>query len=256
MARKGKSKDLVAVDKKGRVRGRLLPNTVERSVDTLIGVQRPAVVAHLGSIRRRHPDATVDELVSVLERRYLAAVTGTGAATGATAVIPAVGTITALAISAAETVAFLETTALFAQSVAELHGITVDDPERTRSLVLALMLGKEGSDIIRQFGFEMLDEDVTRAAYWGTMVNDSLPSAFVVPLLNRLKTAFFKRVATRQAGSIIGRALPYGIGAVVGGVGNNMLGRRVVTAARGAFPPAEVIRLDDEIAKRAVNARR
>jgi hypothetical protein len=254
MARKGKSKELIKIDKQGKAKGRLLPNTIEKSVDALMGIHRPAVVAHLNTIRRRHPDATVEELHWVLERRYLTAVTSTGAATGATAVIPAVGTVTALALSAAETVAFLETTALFAQSVAELHGITVDDPERTRSLVLALMLGKEGADIIRQFGLEMLNEDVTRAGYWGAIVNDSMPNAIVGQLLNRLKTAFFKRVAAHQAGSIIGRALPYGIGAVVGGFGNNLLGRRVVKAARSAFPPAQVIVLDDEIAKRALKA--
>jgi hypothetical protein len=259
MARKGKagkSKELVKMDKQGQVKGRMLPNTIEKSVDRLMGFHRPGVVAHINGIRRKHPDATVEQLHWVLERRYLAAVTTSGAATGATAVIPAVGTVTSLALSAAETVAFLEATALFAQSVAELHGITVDEPERTRSLVLALMLGKEGSDIIRQFGFEMMNEDVTRAGYWGAIVNDSLPSAFVAPLLNRLKTAFFKRVAAHQAGSIIGRALPYGIGAVVGGIGNNVLGRRVVKAAREAFPPADVIVLDDEVAKRALKAKR
>lgn len=260
MARKVKSKtktkELVKVDKQGNVKGKFLPNTVEKSVDALVGFQRPAVVAHLNRIRRRYPDATTEQLHFVLERRYLTAVTGAGAATGATAVIPAVGTMTALALSAAETVAFLETTALFAQSVAELHGISVNEPERTRTLVLALMLGREGSDIIKQFGLEVLNEDVTRAGYWGAIMSDSVPIAVLKPVLNKLKTMFFKKVAARQAGSIIGRALPYGIGAVVGGVGNNLLGRRVVSAARNAFPPPDVIVLDDEIAKRALAARR
>jgi len=252
MARKGKSKELIKVDKQGNVKGKFLPNTIEKSVDTLMGIHRPAVVAHLNAIRRKHPDASVEQLHWVLERRYLTAVTSTGAATGATAVIPAVGTVTALALSAAETAAFLEATALFAQSVAELHGITVDEPERTRTLVLALMLGKEGSDIVKQFGLEVLNEDVTRAGYWGAIVSDAAPNALIKPLLSKLKTVFFKKVAARQAGSIIGRALPYGIGAVVGGIGNNLLGRRVVSAARNAFPPADVIVLDDEIAKRAL----
>lgn len=253
---KTKTKELVKVDKHGNVTGRFLPNTIEKSVDALVGFHRPAVVAHLNGIKHKYPDATVEQLHWVLERRYLRAVTGTGAATGATAVIPAVGTVTALALSAAETVAFLETTALFAQSAAELHGISVDEPERTRTLVLALMLGREGSGIIRQFGLEILNEDVTRAGYWGAIVGDSVPTAVLKPVANKLKTVFFKKVAARQAGSIIGRALPYGIGAVVGGVGNNLLGRRVVNAARNAFPPADIIVLDDEIAKRALAAHR
>lgn len=255
MAR-GKTKELVKVDKNG-AKGRILPNTIERSVDRLMGVQRPAVLAHLNGIRRNHPSATTEQLQYLLEQRYLRTVTTTGAATGATAVIPAVGTVTALALSAAETVAFLETTALFAQSVAELHGITVEDPERTRGLVLALMLGREGSDIIRQFGLEVLNEDETRAGYWGAMISDSVPTAVVGPVLNKLKNTFIKKVAARQAGSIIGRALPYGIGAAVGGIGNHLLGRRVTQAARNAFPPpeengAEVIMLEHARADHAL----
>ena len=37
---------------------------------------------------------------------------------------------------------------------------------------------------------------------------------------------------------IIGRAIPFGVGAVIGGVGNHFLGRRVVTSSRTAFGPA------------------
>ncbi|MCL2514795.1 MAG: hypothetical protein FWD85_02570 [Microbacteriaceae bacterium] len=249
---KVKTKDLVKLDEEGRAKSRLLPNTFEKSIDRLMNVQRPVVLAHLEGIRRRHPNATAEQLHFVLEQRYLTAVTTTGAATGATAVIPAIGTITALALSAAETVAFLETTALFAQSVAELHGVTVDDPDRARGLVLSLMLGKEGSEIIQQFGLEMVSEDVSRAGYWGTMVTESLPNAFMKPLLGKLKTTFMKKVASHQFGSVIGRALPYGLGAAVGGIGNNLLGRRVTRAARGAFPPADVIVLEDVRAERAL----
>jgi len=43
----------------------------------------------------------------------------------------------------------------------------------------------------------------------------------------------------RGGASWIGKALPFGIGAAVGGAGNHLLGRRVVTTARQAFgaPP-------------------
>jgi hypothetical protein len=47
------------------------------------------VIAHLRSIRLRHPDASTSDIVRMLERRYLAAVTTGGAAVGATAVVPA-----------------------------------------------------------------------------------------------------------------------------------------------------------------------
>ena len=122
------------------------PRTI-RALDGVLRVQRPAVVAHLRSIRLRHPNASTAEIVRMLERRYLAAVTTGGAAVGATAVVPGITTGVTLALSGVETVVFLDATALFAQSLAELHGIPVDDPDRARALVLTLMLGQEGVDL-------------------------------------------------------------------------------------------------------------
>ena len=90
-------------------------------------------------------------MVRILERRYLAAVTVGGAAVGASAAIPAVGTGTSLVLSGVETAGFLEASALFAQSVTEIHGIAVDDPERARTLVMALILGHAGQELITQF---------------------------------------------------------------------------------------------------------
>src|SRR5690606_5167145 len=119
-----------------------------RGLDRILSVQRPLVVAHIRSIRLRHPDAPPAQIVGILETRYLAAVTAGGAAVGATAVIPGIGTGVTLALSGAETVGFMESTALFAQSVAEVHGIAVQDPKRAHALVMTLMLGKEGIGLV------------------------------------------------------------------------------------------------------------
>src|SRR5215213_1583692 len=114
----------------GTPQGGALPTGVYRGIDRVMAIQRPAVLAHIRSLRRRNPNATPDQLVRILERRYLAAVTGGGAAVGATAVLPGVGTGVTLALSGVETAGFLEATALFAQSVAEVHGIAIEDPDR------------------------------------------------------------------------------------------------------------------------------
>ncbi|WFR66070.1 hypothetical protein P9139_13640 [Curtobacterium flaccumfaciens] len=99
-----------------------------KMLDRVLSVQRPVVVAHVRALRRRHPDSSPAEIIQILERQYLTAVTTGGAAVGASAVIPGVGMAAALGLSGAETVGFLETTALFAQSVTEVHGIALDDP--------------------------------------------------------------------------------------------------------------------------------
>lgn len=212
---------------------------VVRILDTVIAVQRPLVLAHLRSIRLRHPGSSTAQIVQILERRYLAAVTTGGAAVGATAVVPGIGTGITLALSGVETVAFLEATALFAQSVAEVHGIPVSDPDRARALVLTLMMGKEGVDLVSQLARQASGKGPGRDKYWGEVITKSLPRAAMGPLVDRLKTSFIHQFAARGGASWLGKALPFGIGAVIGGAGNNILGRRVLVGSRRAFgtPP-------------------
>ncbi|WP_396668116.1 hypothetical protein [Microbacterium sp. R86528] len=213
-----------------------------RMLDTVLSLQRPLVLAHLRSIRLRHPDATPTEIVRVLERRYLSAVTSGGAAVGATAVVPGIGTGVTLALSGVETVAFLEATTLFAQSVTEVHGIPVSDPDRARALVLTLMLGKEGIDLVAQLAKQATGRGPGRDKYWGEIVTKSLPRAAMGPLVDRLKTSFIRQFAARGGASWIGKALPFGVGAVIGGAGNNILGRRVLVNSRRAFGvPPEIL---------------
>lgn len=211
------------------------PRVLNSTLDRFLAIHRPAVLAHLRSIRRRNPGATPAQLAAILERRYLAAVTTGGAAVGVTAVIPAIGTGVTIALSGLETAGFLEATALYAQSLSELHGIAVDDPERARALVLTMMLGREGSDLVRQLAGQVSGSGAGRSAYWGELVTSSLPTIAVGPLVDRLKSAFIRQFAVRGGAGIIGRAIPFGIGAVIGGAGNNILGRRVVQNSRLAF---------------------
>ncbi|MFT4156819.1 MAG: hypothetical protein QM630_02660 [Microbacterium sp.] len=211
---------------------------IVRGLDRVLTIQRPLVLAHIRSIRLRHPDATPAEIVRILETRYLSAVTAGGAAVGATAVIPGIGTGVTLALSGVETVGFVESTALFAQSVAEVHGIAIANPERARALVMTLMLGKEGVALVSQLAGQVAGRGGTRSAYWGELVTKSLPRAAVGPIVDRLKNAFIRQFATRGGASLIGKAMPFGVGAVIGGTGNHILGRRVLTTSRQAFGPA------------------
>jgi hypothetical protein len=223
-----------------------------RALDRALAVQRPVVLAHIRSVRLRHPHANPDQLVRMLERRYLLAITGGGAAVGATAVIPAISTPATLALSGVETVGFLESTALFAQSVAEVHGIPVENPDRARVLVMSLMLGREGTDLLSQLTRQTVGRGGGRPAFWGEVVTKTLPRGAVRPVLDGLQRSFVKHFAKIGGGSFVGKALPFGIGAAVGGAGNHILGRRVVAASRLAFGPAPVW-FAPELAPRALN---
>lgn len=211
-----------------------------RGLDRVLAIQRPLVLAHIRSIRLRNPHATPAEIIRILERRYLAAVTTGGAAVGATAVVPGIGTGVTLALSGVETLGFVESTALFAQSVAEVHGIAVSNPDRARALVMTLMLGKEGVALVSQLAGQATGRGGTRSSYWGELVTTSLPRAAVGPLVDRLKSMFVKQFAAAGGASFLGKALPFGVGAAIGGAGNHILGRRVLTTSHRAFGAAPV----------------
>lgn len=229
-------KPFVAVTGTADPRGNPTPGRVNRGVERWLAVQRPVVTSHLRAISA--PDATPGQTIHRLERRYLAAVTTSGAAVGATAVVPAIGTGMTLALAGVETAAFLEATALFAQSVSEVHGLPLNNPDRARALVMAVMLGEEGSELVRSWGMQVLQPEATRELYWGEVIASTLPRAVVGPLTAKLRTVFLRRYAAQGAAGILARALPFGVGAVIGGTGNHLLGRRVVRNAQLAFGPA------------------
>lgn len=210
---------------------------IDAILDRVMSVQRPAVLAHLRGIRSKYPDATPEQVLRVLERRYLTTVTTSGAGVGVAAAVPAVGTGAALAISGAETVLFLESTALFAQSVAELHGIPVEDPDRARALVLAMVVGGPSQELILQFTGQVTGRGPAKPEFWGALIAKNLPRTAVAQFMDRVRKVYLPRMMASAGGGIVGRVLPFGVGAVVGGAANQILGRRVVKTARTAFGP-------------------
>jgi hypothetical protein len=210
----------------------------QRSLNRVLTVQHPVVEAHVRMLRRRHPNHTPAQILRTLEREYLAAVTTGGAAVGASAVIPGVGIGISLALSGAETAYFLEASALYAQSVTEVHGVALTDPERARTVVMAMMLGGPGADLVKQLAGEAIGKGPARQAFWGDLVAQRLPNAAMSGVSDLIRKQFVKRFVRSQGATILGRAIPFGVGAVIGGIGNHTLGRKLVTSSRTAFGPA------------------
>lgn len=208
-----------------------------RGFDRLLTTQRPAVLKHVRHLRRRHPHATPAQIVRILEREYLTAVTAGGAGVGVAAVVPGVGTGISLALTGVETAVFLEASALFAQSVTEIHGIAMTDPDRARTIVMAMMLGSSGAELVRSLAAQATGVGVKRTAFWGDVIGRHVPQGFMGQIAERTKRAFITRFARNTTTSAIGRMLPFGIGAVVGGTASHILGRKIVASSRDAFGP-------------------
>lgn len=198
-------------------------------------MQGPAVHAYVQRLRDAHPGAGPAEITGKLEKRYLRAVTASGAAVGSSATVPGLGTLTALGSVAAETVLFLEATTLFVLAIADVHNIPAEHRERRRALVLAVLVGDEGKHAVRS----LLGPGRTNGA-WLTEGVAGVPLPAVTKLNTRLLRYFVRRYTLRRGALTVGKMLPLGVGAVIGGGGNRIMGKKIVANAHAAFgaPPA------------------
>lgn len=210
---------------------RALAQLIERSTR----IQGPAADAYVARLRRAYPGAGPAEIIGKLEKRYLAALTASGAAVGSTATFPGVGTLTALSAGAGETVFFLEATGVFVLATAVVYGIPADHRERRRALVLAVLVGDDSK---RALG-ELIGPARTNGAGLAEGMA-SLPMSTLARLNTRLLKYAVKRYTVKRGALLLGKMLPVGIGAAVGGAGNRMVANKIVRNARSAFgtPPA------------------
>ncbi|MGV9678411.1 hypothetical protein ACWDSJ_24295 [Nocardia sp. NPDC003482] len=206
---------------------------MEKAVRSLLDngsrMQAPAVRRYVDKMRRKHPEETPAQILQRLERRYLFSVTSAGMLVGTIAAVPGIGTVLSLFALSAETVFFLEATAVFTLAVAAVHGMVLEDRERRRALVLGIALGESGKSVVQQ--------GVGRSAKnWPDLLANRIPG--IRSMNDGLMKRFLVQMITKRAVLMFGKVLPAGIGAVIGGVGDRMMGRTVIDNARKAFGPA------------------
>jgi hypothetical protein len=211
-----------------------LSGVLLRGVEKAIGIQRSPVAGYVARLRRARPDASPAEVIAVLEKRYLAAVTGAGAAVGGVAAVPPFGAVLALALSGGETVVFLQATTFFALAVAEVHGIRAEEVERRRALVLAVVVGDHGAMLVEKIAGQTSE-------HWGKLLPEVIPMSSVTAISKHLGGWFATKYGRKRGVVVMGRVAPLGIGVAIGAGGNRALGRVVVHTSRRVFgpPPAD-----------------
>jgi hypothetical protein len=221
-------KDVINQDgaEPGGVGGWVLRSGVERA----LRLQHPLVTAHVAAVRRKHPEMGPAEVIERLGSQYRSAVAVTGAGGGAIAIVPALGTVASLATAGAEAFAALNAAVLYTLAVAEVHALPTEDPERRRALVLGVVVGAGGQAVLRKV--------TGRSRDWAQEVTSHLPFARLGMLNNGLTRWFVKRFVIRQGVLALGRALPLGLGVVIGAVGNIATARAVIRSAEQAFGKA------------------
>lgn len=194
--------------------------------------QYPAAADNVARLRRVHPNKTPAELVSLLNAYYLGGVTATGAGAGAAAIVPN-GWIQ-VPVAAAELLTFLEASVFYTLSIAEIHGVDVEDVERRKLLVMAVLLGDGAAKSV-------LDPIIGRMVpYWGKKIVQAIPMPAINAANKVLGPRFITKWGTQQGALVLGKQVPMAIGVGIGAAGNHIFGRLIVKAARKILGPPPV----------------
>jgi len=213
-------------------------NLLSAALDKALTAQAPAAVAYVRRERIQEPSRSSADHIAVAGRRFVAAVTTLGAAAGGAAAVPGIGTVAGAATNLAEVGAFVEANVFYVLVVAEIHGVLPDDPARLRALVLAALLGDASELLTRTAG--------RLGRHWGLEVAKGIPNEVIDAANAILGRQFVSRWGARQGALVLGRELPVLFGAAVGGVGNRVLARKVVSSVAEAFgPPPLTFRVPD-----------
>jgi len=197
--------------------------------DRAVESQYPLAVENVGRLRRLHPEKSPEELASLLNKFYLAAVSATGAGAGAAAAVPN-GAVQVPA-AFADLLMFLEASVLYTLSIAEIHGLSAEDVERRRLLVMAVLVGESASSAVL--------EPLTKrtAPYWGRQIVKAIPREAILKANKVLGHNFITKYGARQGILVLSTQIPFFIGAGIGAGGNALFGWFIVKAARKILGP-------------------
>lgn len=200
-------------------------------LDRAIALQQPQVDAMVRLLRRQFPEYSPAEIVTLLERTYLSTVTTAGVSVGASAAAPGVGTTLAVALGGGELAFSMNAAVLHALAVSAVHGERPDDEGRRRLLVLAILGGRRGTEILEgAAGLVAGDRGVAAVR--------QIPAGHLLKVQRALGQNLVTTYGAAQGRVVWGKVLPFGFGAVLGGVGNALIGYGVVRSVRDAFGAA------------------
>lgn len=205
----------------------------------LAGVDR--VVSGRWEGARRTAAATTgtrDERVAQLKRAFSRELGTVGAAAGVVAAAPLVGTAATVATAGAELGWFTLRAGDLILAIAAVHGHTEPSVEERRAWVLSILA----------FGNSAAATFTKLAGEGGKGLGAKATARIPAEVLRRMNRSLGRTVVTkygtRRGAIAVGRALPLGIGAAIGGTANYMLVRAIGRHADSFFvhlpPPSPV----------------
>lgn len=146
------------------------------------------------------------KLISV-RKHFQKEIVGLGTATGGIAALPGAGTATAIGVGMADIGWVTVRNADLIFTIAALHGHTEADVEERTAWVLAVLVFGDGAAA----SYEALARELGKKAA-------SVATSATMKKMNKaMATKVFKGYGTKKGVLALGKALPFGIGAVFGG---------------------------------------
>lgn len=204
-----------------------------KGFDKALATQAPLAKSNVDRLRRIHPEKSSQDLIKYLDTTYLSAVTLTGCGAGAAGAVP--GLAVGLTAALANLSSFTGASVLYVLSVAEVHGLHPEDIERRRALVLTVMVGDSAAGAAQ-----------AAAGRTGPHLAKKIVKAIPMAAINRMNKflgpRFITKYGTTQGVLVIGKQLPLGLGAFIGGGGNLLVGRGIVATTHGILGEPDVER--------------
>ena len=177
-------------------------------VDKAAGARWDAAVERAASL----PGQIRPQKIRALTRAMSRELAVTGAAAGVAAAAPAVGTAATLATATAEVAWFTTRAGDLILTIAALHGRVAPTVEERRAWVLAVLIyggsAREGfNSVARQVGVE-------------TVGSTRLPWASLRAINGVFSNVIVRRYGKKRGMIALGRSVPLGVGALIGGGAN------------------------------------
>jgi hypothetical protein len=200
---------------------------LQLAVDTALSAQHPLAVDSVARLRRVHPEKSPEQLVSYLNRVYMGGVAATGA--GVAAILAGEAKAPA---AFAGMLTFAEASVVYALSVAEIHGIPIEDIERRNLLAACVLLGNGAATA-------SVEPLVRRTApYWAKRIVRSVPMSAIDASNAVLGPRFVTKNGHVQGKFVLSTQVTRAICVSIGAATYTLYGWAIVNATRAVLGPA------------------
>ena len=196
---------------------KIIENFKEIDLLTIVNTVSPSyesVQNEVRDLQKKFPNKTKHELANAFANRFRKKYTSVGIVSGLPSVIPGIGTVTQIGVEAVTVSGDLALMLRWMASTCYGVGLIYDQDikngfDQEFVNVLGIWCGQIKSEEMRT------EEIVTKVAT--IQFKKNISSKMLLTLNKRIGTTIFTKYGTKRGGIVLGKLIPFGIGALVGG---------------------------------------